>query len=822
MYLAFQLLIAMQLLFQDLRYAVRTLINKRAFSSIVVLTLALGIGANTAIFSFVNALLLNPLPFKDPDRLVRVMSERGNETGMLSLLEVYDLKEHTQLFEDFASIRNTQYNVTGDGPPQSLITSVNSWNLFDLLGVKPYLGDTWPASHERQRIFAIVLSHEVWKNRFGSDPNIVGQKITLDGALYEVLGVMPPGFNFPLNAQLFRRVPPGDFDSRNIRESAVIARLKPNVTVEQAQAELDRVASELEKMYPDTNTGLRLKASSFREHYIGNAGGYLWLLAGAVGFVLLIACVNVVNLMLVRATTRKKEMALRAALGAGRGRLVRQMLTESLLLTFVGGILGLILSVICVSLITKLIRLDLPQWMEITVDSRVLIFTLTISILAGLASGLAPALQASKTDLNEHLKEGGKGSGGSSAGNRARRILIITQTALALTLLVGAALMVNSFLKLQQVALGFNSSSLLTMKMDPPWTRYKELSETAPFYKRVIEEVEKLPGVEIAAFNDSLPLAGQDVRQGTNKLNIEIEGQPPDQQQRNPYINAQIVSYGYFRTMGIPLSGGRTFDERDQSHTTPAAIVNQSMAEHFWPGIDPVGRRLKLKGRDQNYRPDGDEPEPWFTVVGIVGDVRQRGVASEPGLDVYICDQQVFSPESYIAVRTKVDPMTLVEAVKQAVLKADPEQSVFDIQTMEGRVQSTIWQQRLSGTVLLLFAGLALALAAIGIYGVTSYSVSQRTRELGIRMALGASSGSILKMILSEALGLAVIGTCLGLIAALALAQLISSLLYGVSATDPFVFSGVALLLGVVALIAGLIPARRAARVDPMVALRYE
>jgi putative ABC transport system permease protein len=804
---------------QDLQYAFRLLVKRRGLTVVVALTLALGIGANTAIFSFVNALLLSPLPYKDPDRLVRVMSERGSETGKLSMLELYDLKEQAKLFEDFASIRNTQYNVTGDGPPESLITSVNSYNLFDLLGVKAKLGAPWPQSHERQRVFDIVLSYDTWQRRFGGDPQIVGKTIMLDAAGYEVLGVMPPGFDFPLNAQLYRRVPRGDFDNRNIREYGVIARLKPGVTIGQAQGELDAIARRLAQTYPDTNTGLRFRASGFREQYIGNAGEYLWLLAGAVSFVLLIACVNVTSLMLTAALGREKEMAIRATLGAERGRLIRLMLTESLLLNFIGGAFGLALSVVCVELLAGLLRFDMPAWMKIAIDARALLFTTAVSILTGVAAGMAPALQASKPDLNESLKDGTKGSSG-SAGQQARRTLVVAEIALALALMVGAGLMVKSFLNLRQTPLGFDPSSTLTMKMDPPWTKYNRVNQTALFYKRVIEEVERIPGVESATFNDSLPLAGQDVREGANKLNVQIEGQPADARQRNPYINAQIVSLNYFHTMKTGLAAGRFFDERDQAQTTPTAVISQRVAESFWPGQDPIGKRLKLTGRDENYRLNGDETDPWLTVAGVAANVRQRGVTGEPGLDVYLCDQQTFSPESYLAVRTKVDPLTLAEQVKQAVWKADPEQSVFDIQTMEQRVEKTIWQQRLSGLVLSLFAGLGLLLAAVGVYGVMSYATEQRQREIGIRVALGAQRSHVLKLVMGEGLKLSLIGAGVGLLSALLLARAVSHLFYGVSASDPMTFLGVAAALMSVALLACWIPARRATRVDPMIALR--
>jgi putative ABC transport system permease protein len=812
----------METLRQDLTLALRMLTKRPGFTLVIVLTLALGIGANTAIFSFINALLLTPPPYRESDRLVRVMSQRGAESGKLSLLEVEDLNRHSLLFEGFATFRISQFNVTGGGPPEAITTSVNSWNLFKLLGVRPYLGETWPSSHERQRVFNIVLNYEVWQRRFGGDRNIVGQKIMLDAAPYEVLGVLPPGFDFPLDTGLYRRVPPADFDSRSIRESGVIARLKSGVTIEQAQAELDQLAREWERIYPDTNAGVWLAVTPMREHWIGGASDYLWLLFGAVSVVLMIACVNVVNLMLSAAVTREKEMAIRSALGARRARLIRQMMTESLLLTLLGGLLGFGLAAACVKLLSGLLRFDMPAWMNIGVDRRALIFTLAISIVAGALAGLVPALRASRPDLNETLKEGGKSS--SSSGNlRARRLLAPAQSALALVLLIGAGLMMQSFSRLQRVEMGFDPNRLLTMKMDPPWSKYGVVEQTAPFYRRVVEEVERIPGVEAVAFNDSLPLGGQDVREGANKLTVEIEGQSRSEQERNPYVNAQIVNHGYFRAMKIPLSAGRFFDDRDRMQTERVVVISERLAERFWPGQNPLGRRIRLGRRSENYRHDGNtNEEPWHVVTGVSGNVRQRGMLSEAGLDVYLCDQQEFSPESYLAVRATVEPLMLAEAVKRAVWKVDPEQSVFDIQTMEQRVLNTIWQQRLAGVVFTLFAGLALALAAVGIYGVMSYAVSQRAREIGVRMALGARVPDVLKMVLGEGLKLTLIGVAIGLIVALVMAQLMKSLLYGVGAIDPLTFVGAPALLAATAMVACWIPARRAAKTDPMIALRAE
>jgi predicted permease len=567
---------------------------------------------------------------------------------------------------------------------------------------------------------------------------------------------------------------------------------------------------------------LRLAVSQFREHYIGGAGAYLWLLSGAVGFVLLMACVNVANLTLARSLARRKEMAIRVALGAGRSRLLRQMLTESLCLTLPGGLLGLASAAVTAKLLSRLMQFDLPPWMKVEIDGRALLFTLAVSLLTGLGAGLLPALQASKPDLNESLKDGVKGAAG-GGGLRARRALVITQVALALTLLAGAALMITSLLRLRQTPLGFDGRRLLTMKIDPPWAKYRELGQIALFYKRVIEEVERIPGVEAAAFNDSLPLAGQDVREGANKLTVEIEGQARDEKTRNPFVNAQIVSPGYFRALKIPLAQGRFFDGRDHEKTAPTAIISERLAARFWPGRQPIGKRLRLGGRGQNFQPgESMRVEPWLTVAGVAGDVRQRGVASEAGLDVYVCDQQDYAPESYLAVRAAVDPLTLVQQVKQAIWRADPEQSAFDMWTMEQRILQAIWQQRLTGLVFTLFAALALTLASVGIYGVMNYLVNQRAREIGVRMALGARGLDALRMVLGEAMKLVAIGGAIGLAAALALTRVMASLLYGVSANDPATFIGVLILLASVALVACYLPARRAARVDPVVALRSE
>jgi len=808
---------------QEFRYAIRVLIREKKFSIVVILTLALGIGACTAMFSFVNALLLSHPPYKDSDRLVRITSQRGSEAGMLSIREIYDLREQAKLFEGFASMRNTQYNVTGDGPPEALTALVNTHNLFELLGVQPLLGETWPRSHEGQVVFEIVISYDLWMSRYGGDKAIIGKSIMLDGAPYKVLAVMPPGFNFPLDAQLYRRVPHGDIDSRSIRESSAIARLQPGVSLAQAQAELSAIASRWQQLYPDTNAGLQLSLSPFRENYIGGARTYLLLMMGAVFFVLLIACVNAVNLMLARALAREQEIAIRVALGATRATLLRQMLVETILIAGTSGLIGFAISLCGVNIITRMVRLDLPPWMKITVDWRLLTFTFSISLIAALMVGLLPALRASTPRLSECINRGSRGASARMLKSGGRQFLVISQVALALVLLAGAGLLVKSFAHLQKISLGFNPSHLLTLKIDPPWFKYKLVSQSAPFYRRVVDEVLRIPGVEAASFNDSLPLAGKDVREGANRLTIEIEGQGRGEQQKNPYVNAQIVSYGYFAALNIPLFSGRYFDSRDRQGTVPVALISERTARRFWPTSDPIGRRFKLTGRPQNYRPDGgDQDDPWMTVVGVVGNVRQRGVMSPPGLDVYVCDQQLFSPESYLSVRTQLPALALVPLIKQAVWRVDPEQSVFDVRLMEERVSKTVWQQQLAGTIFVIFASFALLLAAVGIYGVMSYIVSQRTREFGIRLALGAQPRSVLRLVLVHGMTLIGTGVIVGSLGFVAFARSLGSVLYEVKATDPLTLAVVTIILAAAGLVACYVPARRVAYLDPLLALRDE
>lgn len=808
----------MQTFWQDLRYGARMLIKKPGFTLVIVLTLALGIGANTAIFSFVNALLLRPLPYKDADRLVRVAAVRGNEEGRFSMLELKDMREQLSSFEQIgAYIPGAQYNYSGDGAPEEFSAILATREFFEVLGVPQLHGGVWPEEYDRERNFGVVLSHEVWQRRFGGDPNVLGRKITLDAApFYTIYGVMPPQFNFPANTQLFRSIAISKFlpnyEQRDKRNVYAVARLKPGVTAEQARAELAVFSQRLAQTYPDLNQGLSFTLKPLRDFSVGDVRPYLWLLLAAVGFVLLIACTNVINLLLARSLAREREVAIRTALGAGRGRLIRQLLTESLLLAASGGLLGLAFAVGWVRLLKGLIRAELPTWIAIDLDWRVLVFTLVVSLITGLIAGLAPALQVSKPDLNELLKEGAKGSQGGRQG--LRKALIVAEVALALVLLVGAGLLVKSFQRLQQTDLGFNPDNLLTMRVALPWRKFND--EQAPerqrqFFKQLLERLAALPGAETSALTSNLPLASE--RQG-GKLTFTVEGQSADEQQRNPFVNDIRVSPNYFQAMAIPLVAGRYLNDFDSATTERVGVISQRLAERLFPNQNPLGNRLKV----------GDllSQSQWTTVVGVVRNVKHEEITGDGGMDLYVSYQQVGESNMYLLLRTKVPPLTLADAATRAVWASDPEQSVFNVATMEARIADTVWQRRLSGTLFLVFAGLALALAAIGIYGVMSYAVSQRTREIGIRLAMGAQTRDVLKLVIGQGAKLIGIGLGLGLLVSLAGARLIASLLYQVSAFDALIYLFVLMVLGAVALVACWIPARRATKVDPMIALRQE
>jgi putative ABC transport system permease protein len=804
---------------QDLRYGLRTLRKNPGFTAVAVIALALGIGANSAIFSVVNTVLLRPLPYKDPDRLVMVWEDdtrHGYPRDTPAAANYVDWREQNRVFEGMAAIADQSFNLTGEGEPERIAGRRVSANLFPLLGVEPQLGRVFlpeedqPGSGGR----VVVLSHGLWQRRFGADPKIIGKPLNLNGQSFTVVGVMPSNFQFPTREdELWVPIAfgPKEAANRGNHYLEVVARTKPGVTLQQAQVEMNTIASRLQQQYPEKNTDLGAVVVPLHEQVVGNIRPALLVLLGAVGFVLLVACANVANLLLARAAARQKEIALRVALGASRLRLIRQFLTESILLAALGGIVGLLLSFWGVNLLKAFIPENISQAKAITIDAGVMGFTLLVSLLTGLVFGLAPAMQASNFNLNETLKEGGRDSASGRRGNRIRNVLVITEVAVSLVLLIGAGLLINSFLRLRSVDPGFSVNNLLTMKVELPPRKYPDQARRSAFYTELLRRIEALPGVKSAAVTNWIPLVSQG-----DSIGITIEGRPAPPPGKEAIVVTRVVSPDYFPTMGIQLLRGRQFDERQDRHESPAAaVISETMARRFWPGEDPTGKRIS-QGTPES-------PDDWMTIVGVVKDVRQFGLDAEPKPQMYLLYAQAdFFAPSHLVISTNVEPRSLTATVRSTVWEIDKDQPVSNISTMEDVLSESIARQRFSMLLLVIFAAVALVLAAVGIYGVMSYSVAQRTREIGIRMALGAQRSDVLKLAVGQGLKLVLIGVLIGLAGALILTRVMASLLFGVSATDPITLTSISLMLICVAVLASYIPARRATRVNPLVALRYE
>lgn len=809
-------------LWQDLRYGIRVLLKAPGFTVVAVLALALGIGANTAIFSLVNTLLLRPLPFAEPDRLVMVSGrnpQKGLSRSEVTPADWLDYRTQNQVFEGIAAFRTTRFTLTGQGEPELVDGALVSSDFFSLLGLQPFQGRTFQSEEEQPGHDRVaIVSHSLWQRRFGSRASLAGQSLTLNGESYTVVGILSPEMKFPTNNEMagaFELCVPlalNALDQTNRSNHVLlgVARLRRGVTEEQAQSEMIHIARQLEEQHPDTHAGWSINMSRLRDEVVGDFRTALLTLMVAVSFVLLIACANVANLLLARAATRQKEMAIRTALGAGRLRIVRQLLTESMLLALVGGIIGVLLAFWGIDLLRSASADSLPSTAVIKLDGSVLLFTLLVSLLTGIIFGLAPALAAAKTDLHDTLKEGGRSSTAGGRRSWLRSTLVVTEVALSVALLVGAALMIRSFVRLLEVDPGFNPDRLLTMQLQLPLSKYREERQQADFYEQLVRKVSVLPGVEAAGAINHLPLDGSN-----SSTSFHIEGHPlPAAGEAPAATNWRSITPGYFHTLGMTLLQGQQFSERDTAESPAVVIINETMARRFWPGENPLGKRIRPINPGQD--------EPWAEIVGIMRDVRHWGLDREAQAEAYYPHTQQPVRRMTLVVRTGSEPSQMVAAVRRQVGTLDQDLPVSKIRTMEQLLEASFSGRRFNMLLMGVFAVAALLLACIGLYGLMAYSVTQRTHEIGIRVALGAQPLDIFKLITRQGMTLVLIGIVTGLSVAFALTRLISGLLYGVSATDPWVFIGVALLLILVALLACLIPARRATKVDPLVALRYE
>ncbi len=814
----------METLLQDIRYGVRMLLKTPSFSIVAIIALALGIGANTAIFSVVNAVLLRPLPFTKSDDLMMVWetdSVRGQQRGTASYPNFADWREQNQSFERMAAYYSSDFIMTGRGEATRLQGAVASSELFPVLGVSPMLGRVFRPEEDKpgEGGRVVLLSQQMFEKRFNSDPNTVGQSITLDGKSYTIVGVMPHQFQFPIQnepVELWTTVA-GDAEGEDPVSSQrgahflrVVARLKPGVMREQAQADMTAIAARLEQQYPDKNLHRSSYVEPALESLVGDIRPALLILLGAVGCVLLIACANVANLLLARAMSRHKEMAIRSALGASRLRVVRQLLTESIILSLAGGALGLVLAVWWSDLLVALGKEDIPRALQVGVDWRVLGFTVLVSVLTGVIFGLVPAFHSSKTELTETLKEGGRSSSEGARRNRVRGVLVVAELAIAVVLMVGAGLLIQSLWRLQNVSPGFNPEKVLTFSVAVPEVKYPSAKQVQ-FYGDLVSRLQTLPGVQSASAVMPLPLSGDRF-----SISFEIDGRPVAKGDQ-PSADFFTIGLGYFRTMGIPLRKGRDFTERDTHGSQPVIIVSEGFARKHFPNEEPIGKRI----RPGVSTYEGDK-SVMREIIGVVDDVKNRTLTGEARPQFYVPQTQIPFTQLAMVVKTTGDPSGIVSGARNEVNSMDRELPVFNIKTMDEYLAVAVSSPRFNTTLLGIFATVALLLTVVGLYGVMSYSVAQRTNEIGIRMALGAQTRDVLKLIVSQGFKLVVIGLAIGLVGAFALMRVIGSLLFGVSTRDPFTFAAVAVVLSSVALLACYVPARRAAGIDPIQALHYE
>ena len=821
----------MQTLWQDLRYGIRMLLKHPGITVIVILALSLGIGANTAIFSVVNAVLLRPLPYDEADRLL-FLNERSKVLDEMSISypDFTDWRNQNHVFEKIGVYNRNSYTLTGRGDPERILTAQVSADLFAALRVNAGWGRVFTNDEDKPGGNpVVVLSYALWQRQFGGQTGILNQPITLNGKSYTVIGIMPQTFAYPSRVEMWVPVGQlsGDFSWQqrgNHPGLYAVARLKPGATLAQAQADMDTIAANLAKQYPDSNTGNGVSIRPLLEIFVSEIRGTLWVLFGAVGFVLLIACANIANLLLARASARQKEMAIRAAMGASRWRMLRQLLTESVLLSLIGGVLGILIAYWGIQFILYVSPNAIPRSKEIGLNWMVLAFTFGVSFLTGILFGLVPAMQASEVDVHETLKETGRGT---SRRHWLRSSLVVVEVATTMVLLIGAGLMVRSFYRLQQVNPGFSYEHLTSFNTTLPEKKYAGEEQRTEFFRRVLENIRRLPGVESVAAASGLPL-------GNNgwQTSFIVDGRPIPPRGETPLMEACSVTPDYFRAMNIPLKSGRYFTDQDNRSFLAGKdlskmdegqrlvagvnviIVDEEFARRYWPGEEAVGKQIKF---------GTDDSSPKLTVVGVVGRVKMEGLNQDSNrVQGYFSFNQVPIFGMTVIIKATGDPNQLIAAARQQVKSVDSDQPIYGIRTMNEIRSESVAGERLNLSLLSIFAGIALALAIVGIYGVMSYSVSQRTHEIGIRMAIGATRGDVFKMVLGQGMKLAFIGVVLGLAGAFALTRLMTSMLFGVEPTDKLTFVSIAVVLPVVALLACYLPGRRATRVEPVVSLRYE
>jgi putative ABC transport system permease protein len=804
---------------QDIRYAVRKLSRTPGFTTIAAFTLALAIGATTAIFSVIDGVLLKPLPFRDPERVVRVTNLRDGNRMVSSVPDFLDIRAQSKSYASLAALDAQAMNLTGGSEPERIGAARVGATFWSLLGVTPQVGRGFAPNEDSQSAArTVVLSDGLWKRRFGGDRRIVGKAIALDGNSYTVIGVAPAGFSFPDRPDVW--IPlvfaQDDLnpDGRGAHWMGIMGRLAPNVTAAQATSELVTITRRLEQQYPESNTNMSGAVIPMQEYLVGDVRPALYVMLGAVAFVLLIACANVANLLLVRAASRESEMAVRTALGAGAWRLVRQLVIESVLLAMIGGVFGTLLALWGVDLLLSMAPNGLPRINEVTVNGSVLVFTAGVTAVTGVLFGLFPALHAARANVGGMLKEGMRGSSGGVASRRARNTLVMAEMALAVVLLVGAGLLIRSFSKLLAVDPGFRAERVVTFAIAAPDTKYGQYAQRRELVSNLVERMKRVPGAQGAAVVTGLPLSNIMMR-----TSAHIVGTPPERPGERKSTDVAMATPGYFTTMGIPLVAGRDFTDRDGSGAPVVSIVNQEFVKRYFPNENPIGKRIEL-GWDQDTASTGGNMTLGGEIVGVVANVKRRGLSQEVFPETYASYMQPTFSNFSVVVRSTADPSTVMAAIRAQIRELDRDLPLSDLRQLKELVAASVSRPRFYTTILGVFASIALILAAVGIYGVISYAVSLRTRELGIRIALGATGRQVSGLVLQQGVGLAIAGVAVGGAGAYWLTRLLSKLLFGVSATDPLTFVGVAALLTAIAAIASFVPARRAAKVDPLLAMR--